>query len=143
MCVVEVLFIVDTADISTEREELCITHWSVVSLNWISVPSGAILVSQGTKIGPRGASKSVIFGGGNLYLMGAGALDFRLCLFDMLDFGSGVALALVSGARDPAFDSRFLRDSFFVLGTLSRATAISSTFEDLKSGLRGDDMAGW
>ena len=74
--------------------------------------------------------------------MGAGASEsfFRLC--DVLDFGSGVALVLVSGARDPALDSRFLRDSFFALGALSRARAASSAFMDLKSGLRGEETAG-
>ncbi len=75
--------------------------------------------------------------------MGAGALDVLLCLCDVLDFGSGVARALVSGATDPAFDSRFLSDSFFALGARSRARAGSSDFEDLKSGLRGEETAGW
>ena len=61
----------------------------------------------------------------------------------MLDFGSGVARALLSGARDPAFDSRFLRDSFFALEARSRARGASSAFEGLKSGLRGEETAGW
>ena len=95
------------------------------------------------KIGPRGASKSVVFGGGSLYLIGAGTLEFLLCLCGVLDLGSGVALALVSGARDPAFDSRFLRDSFFAREARSRARGGSSAFEGLKSGLRGEEMVGW
>jgi len=90
------------------------------------------------KIGPRGASKSVVFGGGSLYLIGAGTLELLLCLCG-LDFGSGVALALVSGARDPPLDSRFLRDSFLALEARSRAMGASSGFE----GLRGEDTAGW
>lgn len=61
----------------------------------------------------------------------------------MLDFGSGVARALLSGARDPAFDSRFLSDSFFALEARSRARGASSAFEDLKSGLRGEETTGW
>ena len=61
----------------------------------------------------------------------------------MLALGSGVALALASGARDPAFDSRFLRDSFFALEARSRARGASSAFDDLKSGLSGEETAGW
>jgi len=95
------------------------------------------------KIGPRGASKSVVLGGGSLYRIGAGA-SFFLCFCEVLAFGSGVALALVSGARDPPLDSRFLRDSFFALGARSRARAASSWgFDGLKSGFSGEDTAGW
>ena len=83
------------------------------------------------------------FGGGSLYLIGAGTLEVLLCLLGVLDFGSGVALALVSGARDPAFDSRFFRDSFLAREARSRARGASSVFEDLKSGLRGEETAGW
>jgi len=101
-------------------------------------PSGPCFVWEGMKIGPRGDSKSVDFGGGSLYLIGAGALVVLLCLCG-LDLGSGVALALVSGARDVPFDSRFLRDSFLALEARSRARGASSGFE----GLRGEDTAGW
>ena len=95
------------------------------------------------KIGPLGASKSEVLGGGSLYLIGAGRLEFLLCLLG-LAFGSGVALALVSGAREPPFDSRFLRDSFLALDARSRARGASSCgFEGLKSGFRGEEMAGW
>lgn len=100
------------------------------------------MVSQGTNIGPRGASKSVGLGGESLYLIGAGMLSVFFFLCGALDFGSGIALVLVSGARDPAFDSRFFRDSFFALDARSRARGASSAFEGLKSGLRGDETAG-
>ncbi len=124
--------------------DLLKTYWSVVSLNWISVPSGAVFVCDGMRIGPRGASKSVDLGGGNLYLIGAGMLPLLLRLLEVLALGSGVALALVSGAREPPFDSRFFSDSFFALEARSRARGASSWgFEGLKSGLRGEDTAGW
>lgn len=96
------------------------------------------------KIGPRGASKSVDFGGGNLYLIGAGGLPFRLCLCEVLALGSGVALPLVSEASDPPFDSRFFRDSFFALDARSRASGASSWgLDGLKSGFRGEETVGW
>ena len=92
------------------------------------------------KIGPRGASKSVILGGKSLYLIGVGGVLFFFC-FCVLAFGSGVALALVSGAMDPAFDSRFLRDSFLALEARSRARGASS-LGALKSGFKGEETAG-
>jgi len=96
------------------------------------------------KIGPRGASKSVDFGGGSLYLIGAGALPFLLCFCDELALGSGVALPLVSGASDPPFDSRFFSDSFFALDARSRARGASSWgLDGLKSGFKGEETAGW
>ena len=96
------------------------------------------------KIGPLGGSKSVSLGGGSLYRIGAGGASFFLLFFSVPVFGSGVALALVSGARDPAFDSRFFRDSFFARGARSRARAASSWgFEGLKSGFKGEETAGW
>ena len=91
-------------------------------------------------IGPRGGSKSVIFGGGSLYLRGAATLSFLLC-FEGLAFRSGVALALVSGARDPPFDSRFFNDSFLALDARSRACGASSF--GLKSGFNGEETVGW
>jgi hypothetical protein len=141
MCIVEVFFVIDTRTVNFATDTQLKTYWSVVSLNWISESSAVVFVCEGTKIGPRGASKSVDFGGGSLYLMGAGALIFLLCFLGA-DFGSGVALALVSGARDPPFDSRFLSDSFFALDARSRASGASSCFGALKSGFRGEDTAG-
>lgn len=93
------------------------------------------------KTGPRGASKSVILGGGSLYLIGARLSPFFV-RFGVLAFGSGVALELVSGAcNPPPFDSLFLRDSFFALAVRSRARGVSS-LEVLKSGFNGEDTAG-
>jgi hypothetical protein len=116
------------------------SYWSVVSLNWISVPSEA-LVCDGMNIGPRGASKSVILGGGSLYLIGARASLLFLC-FGVLALGSGVVLELVSGAcSPPPFDSRFFSDSFFALEVRSRAKGVSS-LEDLKSGFNGEETVG-
>ena len=107
------------------------------------MPSGACLICEGMRTGPRGASKSDALGGGSLYLIGAGMLEVLLC-FAGLAFGSGVALELVSGAKEPPLDSRFLRDSFLVLATRSRAGGASSCgFEGLKSGFRGEETAGW
>jgi len=139
------LLVIDTTAISSAFTKPNQTYWSVVSLNCISVPSGAVFVCEGIKIGPRGGSKSVDLGGGSLYRIGAGAASFFLLFCDVLAFGSGVALALVSGARDPAFDSRFFRDSFFALGARSRARAAASScgFEGLKSGFSGEETAGW
>jgi hypothetical protein len=74
--------------------------------------------------------------------MGARAL-LRFLFFCALDLGSGVALALVSGARDPPFDSRFLRDSFLARDARSRARGASSGLEGLKSGFRGEETVGW
>ena len=96
------------------------------------------------KIGPLGGSKSVNLGGGSLYRIGAGGASFFLLFFSVPAFGSGVALALVSGARDPAFDSRFFKDSFLARGARSRARAASSwVFEGLKSGFKGEETVGW
>lgn len=93
------------------------------------------------KTGPRGASKSVILGGGSLYLIGA-RLSPLFLRFGVLAFGSGVALELVSGAcNPPPFDSLFLSDSFFALAVRSRARGVSS-LEVLKSGFNGEDTAG-
>lgn len=98
-------------------------------------------VCDGMKTGPRGASKSVVLGGGNLYLIGVRALPLFFC-FGALDFGSGVPLELVSGAfKPPPFDSRFFNDSFFALDVRSRARGLSS-LEALKSGFNGDDTVG-
>lgn len=120
------------------------TYWSVGSWNWISVPSGPFLVCAGINIGPLGASKSVGFGGGSVYLTGARAFPFLLFFCEELALGSGVALALTSGASDPPFDSRFFRDSFFALAARSRAIGASSDgLGGLKSGLRGEETAGW
>jgi hypothetical protein len=95
-------------------------------------------------MGPLGGSKSVSLGGGSLYRIGAGGASFFLLFCDVVAFGSGVALALVSGARDPAFDSRFFKDSFLARGARSRARAASSCgFGGLKSGFRGEETAGW
>lgn len=142
--VMEVLFIVDTANVRLEATRTLRTHWSVVSWNWTSPPPGVFLVCAGMKIGPRGASKSVDFGGGSLYLIGAGALPFLLCFCEELALGSGVALPLVSGASDPPFDSRFFSDSFFALDARSRARGASSWgLDGLKSGFRGEETAGW
>ena len=91
--------------------------------------------------GPRGASKSVILGGGSLYLIGARESPLLLC-FGVLAFGSGVALELISGACNaPPFDSLFFSDSFFALDVRSRARGVSS-LEDLKSGFNGEDTVG-
>ena len=79
-----------------------------------------------------------------MYRVGAGGASIFLLLLAAAAFGSGVALALASGARDPAFDSLFFKDSFLVRGALSRANAASSCgFAGLKSGLRGEEIAGW
>lgn len=91
------------------------------------------------KIGPLGASKSVDFGGGSLYLMGARSGSLFLLFADL---GSGVALALESGAKDPALDSRFFSDSFLALDARSRARGASSWGLDLKSGFKGEETAG-
>ena len=91
------------------------------------------------KAGPLGISKSADLGGRSLYLRG----EFSACpFFEGFDFGSGVALALASGAREPALDSLFFSDSFFALDARSRMLGASSDFWDLKSGLRGEDTAG-
>ena len=74
-----------------------------------------------------------------MYLIGAGTLSSLLCFLGA-DFGSGVALALVSGPSDPPLDSLFLSDSFFALDARSRASGASSL--GLKSGFRGEDIAG-
>ena len=140
----EVLLIVNTGTSQLRWYKKFPTYWSVVSLNCIADPSGATFVCEGMKMGPRGASKSVDLGGGSLYRMGAGRLSFFLLLCEALDLGSGVARALVSGARDPPLDSRFFRDSFFALDARSRARGTSSwALEILKSGFSGDDTAGW
>lgn len=116
------------------------SYWSVVSLNWISHPS-EVFVCDGMNNGPRGASKSVIFGGGSLYRIGARASLLFLC-FGVLAFGSGVVLELVSGAcSPPPFDSLFFNDSFFALEVRSRARGVSS-LEDLKSGFNGEETVG-
>lgn len=111
----------------------------MVSQNCISVVSVGF-ECDGTNTGPRGASKSVGFGGGSLYLIGARTLPPFLC-FGVLAFGSGVALLLASGACKPPFDSRFFNDSFFALEVRSRARGVSS-LEALKSGFNGEDTVG-
>ncbi len=95
MCIVKTSLVVDTDLFSIGIAHCTEAYWSVVSWNCISVPSGAVLVCEGIKIGPLGASKSVDFGGGSLYRIGLGAAS-PFFDFVLLDFGSGVALALVS-----------------------------------------------
>lgn len=122
-----------------KRASITETYWSEVSLNWISLPSGACFVNDGAKTGPRGGSKSAGLGGGSLYLTGPRTLGFLLWLgFCGLDLGSGVARAL-SGPSVAPFDSLFLRDSFLVLA----ARGASSCFTALKSGFSGEETAGW
>lgn len=91
--------------------------------------------------GPRGASKSVIFGGGSLYRIGVRTSPVFLN-FGVLAFGSGVALELESGAcNPPPFDSLFFKDSFLALEVRSRARGVSS-LDDLKSGFNGEETVG-
>ena len=96
------------------------------------------------RIGPRGGFQSPACGGCNLYRKGVGAAGPFLALLELLDFGSGVALALELDPIDPALDSLFFNVSFFALDARSRARGASSCgFEALKSGFRGEDTVGW
>lgn len=64
------------------------------------------------------------------------------CLFTIFAFGSGVTREFESVAREPPFDSRFFKDSFFDLAARSRAWGASSLMDFAKSGLSGDETAG-
>ena len=75
-----------------------------------------------------------------MYRMGEIILSSFLIFFE---YGSGVDLPLLSGAEEPALDSRFFNDSFFALEARSRARGASFSVFGLKSGLSGEETAGW
>lgn len=66
VCIPEILRIVHPRTMRSGPVQSFKTYWSVVSLNCISEPSGAVFACEGTKIGLQGVPKSVTLGGGSL-----------------------------------------------------------------------------